>query len=112
MNKPRTITREEHQLDSRQVDSDAFKIIARLQRYGYEAYVVGGGVRDLLLKKQPKDFDVATNATPKEIVEEFKQNPQKMRDDCYTRTKKQFIDFFSPKYIFAWPSRHFSFESK
>ena len=71
MNQPQIIKPEEHGLDPHTVDHDAFKIIARLQRHGYEAYVVGGGVRDLLLKKQPKDFDVATNATPTEIKKVF-----------------------------------------
>lgn len=49
------------------VDPDARKVVRRLQRHGHEAYLVGGCVRDLLLNRAPKDFDVATSATPDEI---------------------------------------------
>ncbi|OIO39564.1 MAG: hypothetical protein AUJ71_00330 [Candidatus Omnitrophica bacterium CG1_02_49_16] len=45
----------------------ALKIVKTLRNNGYEAFFVGGSVRDLLLKKSPKDFDIATNATPKEV---------------------------------------------
>jgi len=45
----------------------ALRIVRTLKQNGYEAYFVGGCVRDLLLKKPPKDFDIATNALPKEI---------------------------------------------
>ncbi|HTM20990.1 MAG TPA: polynucleotide adenylyltransferase PcnB, partial [Kofleriaceae bacterium] len=49
------------------IDPDADKVVRRLARRGYKAYLVGGCVRDLLLRRQPKDFDVATSATPNEI---------------------------------------------
>ncbi|MCC6873488.1 MAG: polynucleotide adenylyltransferase PcnB [Sandaracinaceae bacterium] len=49
------------------IDPDALKVIRRLRRYGYEAYLVGGGVRDLLLGRRPKDFDIATSARPNEV---------------------------------------------
>src|SRR6185436_11933373 len=49
-------------LDEAHVDADAAKVVRRLVRHGYEAYLVGGGVRDLLIGKAPKDFDVATSA--------------------------------------------------
>lgn len=54
------------------VDPDAVKVIRRLTRHGHEAYLVGGGVRDLLLGKQPKDFDVATSALPQEVRRLFR----------------------------------------
>lgn len=49
------------------VDPDAAKVVKRLTRHGHTAYLVGGGVRDLLLGKRPKDFDVATSARPHEV---------------------------------------------
>ena len=54
-------------MDLARVDPDAAKVIRRLLRYGYEAYLVGGGVRDLLLERTPKDFDIATSARPSEV---------------------------------------------
>lgn len=54
------------------VDRDALKVIRRLRRYGHQAYLVGGGVRDLLLGVRPKDFDVATSARPAEVRELFR----------------------------------------
>ena len=49
------------------IDSDAVGILRRLNKEGYEAYLVGGGVRDLLLGIEPKDFDIATNARPRQV---------------------------------------------
>lgn len=54
------------------IDADADKILRRLRRNGYEAYLVGGCVRDLLLGRTPKDFDIATSATPQEIKDLFR----------------------------------------
>jgi poly(A) polymerase len=54
------------------IDEDADKVVRRLSRHGYQAYLVGGCVRDLLLGRVPKDFDVATSATPKEIRRLFR----------------------------------------
>jgi poly(A) polymerase len=54
------------------VDPDAVKVIRRLRSAGYEAYLVGGGVRDLLLGKTPKDFDVATDAKPQDVRRIFR----------------------------------------
>src|SRR6185436_2991349 len=53
-------------------DPDADKVVRRLRRYGFTAYLVGGCVRDLLFGRSPKDFDVATSATPKEIKSVFR----------------------------------------
>ena len=54
------------------VDQDALRVLSRLQRSGYEAYLVGGCVRDLLLGRKPKDFDVATAAHPRQVKRLFK----------------------------------------
>lgn len=49
------------------IDPDAAKVVARLQQHGFKAYIVGGSIRDLLLERQPKDFDVVTNARPNDV---------------------------------------------
>ena len=61
-------------LDELSLDDDAAKVVRRLTRHGYEAYLVGGCVRDLLLGRHPKDFDVATNAPPDEVRRLFKNS--------------------------------------
>ncbi len=53
------------------LDQDALRVISRLQRQGFEAYLVGGCVRDLLLGRRPKDFDVATSAHPRQVKRAF-----------------------------------------
>lgn len=55
-----------------QIDPDALKVVRRLQRFGHAAYLVGGCVRDLLLKRTPKDFDVVTSAKPNEVRKLFR----------------------------------------
>ena len=52
---PTSIARSEHNLSSRNIDNDALKVIRRLQQNAFETYLVGGGVRDLLLERRPKD---------------------------------------------------------
>ncbi len=54
-------------LDDERIDPDAAKVVRRLERSGYQAYLVGGCVRDLLLGGKPKDFDVATSARPEDV---------------------------------------------
>ena len=61
-------------LDESLIDADAAKVVRRLTRYGYEAYLVGGCVRDLLVKRSPKDFDVATNARPDDVRRLFRNS--------------------------------------
>ena len=61
------IPRDEHNISRRQLSPNALKVLYRLQDNGYEAYLVGGCIRDILLGLEPKDFDVATNATPEQI---------------------------------------------
>jgi poly(A) polymerase len=60
------------QIDSAGIDPDAAKVIQRLRRYDHAAFLVGGCVRDLLLGRKPKDFDVVTSATPNDIRRLFK----------------------------------------
>ncbi|MFD0965369.1 polynucleotide adenylyltransferase PcnB [Seminibacterium arietis] len=57
----------------RMISRNALIVIEKLQRQGYQAYVVGGCIRDLLLGKQPKDFDVATNARPEQVQQIFQR---------------------------------------
>jgi poly(A) polymerase len=64
--------RAQHCISRKNIDSDALKVLYRLSSLGYTAYLVGGGVRDLLLGRQPKDFDVGTNATPNEVRRAFR----------------------------------------
>jgi poly(A) polymerase len=59
-------------IDVDKIDADAQKVVRRLARAGFEAYFVGGCVRDLLLGRRPKDFDVATSATPQEVKQQFR----------------------------------------
>jgi len=54
------------------MSNSALKVLYRLNKSGYDAYLVGGGVRDILLGLEPKDFDIATNATPEQIKELFR----------------------------------------
>ncbi|WP_165310326.1 polynucleotide adenylyltransferase PcnB [Vibrio ziniensis] len=66
------VTRQEHNISRKQISDNALKVLYRLQGAGFDAYLVGGGVRDLLLEEVPKDFDIATNATPEEIRQLFR----------------------------------------
>jgi len=69
---PRVLPRSQHNLSRSLIDPDAVKVMYRLVRHGYKAYLVGGSVRDLLLGRIPKDFDVATDARPAEIRRLFR----------------------------------------
>ena len=60
-----------HPVALRDLDQDAVRIIKRLTRFDHTAYLVGGCVRDLLLERQPKDFDIGTSATPRQIKRLF-----------------------------------------
>ncbi|MEZ6017512.1 MAG: polynucleotide adenylyltransferase PcnB [Planctomycetota bacterium] len=60
------------QIDPAALDRDARRVVGRLQAHGHEAYFVGGCVRDLLIGRRPKDFDIATDATPQEIKRLFR----------------------------------------
>jgi len=69
---PRVLARPEHCLSRKNIDPDARKVMMRLNRNGFKAYLVGGSVRDLLLQKKPKDFDVSTDARPGQIKKLFR----------------------------------------
>lgn len=69
---PRIYTRPEHNISRNQISKNALKVLYRLKSEGYDAYLVGGCVRDLLLGREPKDFDVATNASPEQVKQTFR----------------------------------------
>jgi poly(A) polymerase len=66
------IPRDQHNISRKNISPAAIKIIKQLEDAGFAAYLVGGGVRDLLLDNHPKDFDVATNAKPEEVKRIFR----------------------------------------
>lgn len=68
---PKVYSVSDHDIDDKLIDSDALYILERLREAGFTAYLVGGSVRDLLLKKTPKDFDISTSAEPEEIKHIF-----------------------------------------
>jgi tRNA nucleotidyltransferase/poly(A) polymerase len=69
---PVIVPRAEHTISRKDIDPDALKVLYRLRDFNYNAYLVGGGVRDLLLGRQPKDFDVGTDAHPYQIKKLFR----------------------------------------
>src|SRR5690606_7456761 len=71
--KRREVPASVHGIDPALVDERARNVVSTLQQAGFEAYVVGGAVRDLLLGLRPKDFDVATNATPEQVKSLFRR---------------------------------------
>lgn len=64
--------RSEHTISRSQISENALKVLVRLKKAGFEAYLVGGCVRDLLLGREPKDFDIATNASPEQVKQIFR----------------------------------------
>ncbi|HEX9188975.1 MAG TPA: polynucleotide adenylyltransferase PcnB [Vicinamibacteria bacterium] len=69
---PRILSRPEHIISRKNIDPDALKVLYRLKNNGFVAYLVGGGVRDLLLERQPKDFDIGTSAHPQQVRKLFR----------------------------------------
>jgi poly(A) polymerase len=69
---PRILPRSEHTVSRKDIDPDALKVLYRLKNRGFKAFLVGGGVRDLLLGRRPKDFDVGTNAHPQQVKKLFR----------------------------------------
>jgi len=63
----------EHRIDASLLDANAVRVVKTLKDAGFEAYIVGGAVRDLLVGMRPKDFDVATNATPEQVKALFRR---------------------------------------
>lgn len=70
---PKVYFAKEHRIDLSLVDPDALYVLERLRQAGFTAYLVGGSVRDLLLKKIPKDFDISTSARPEQIKQLFQR---------------------------------------
>jgi len=68
----RVIPREQHTISRKNISSGALRVLYRLNEAGFSAFLVGGAVRDLLLGGRPKDFDVATNATPEDVKRLFR----------------------------------------
>jgi poly(A) polymerase len=72
MSEPVIIAREAHSISRKQIDPDALKVLYRLHQSDHTAYLVGGSVRDLLLGRRPKDFDIGTSAHPYQIKKLFR----------------------------------------
>lgn len=72
MTEPVIVPRAEHPISRRDIDPDALKVLYRLHESGYIAYLVGGSVRDLLLSRRPKDFDIGTSAHPYQVKKLFR----------------------------------------
>src|SRR6266540_3824319 len=72
MVEPRIIPREAHTVSRRDIDPDALKVLYRLRQFDHVAYLVGGSVRDLLLGRRPKDFDIGTSAHPYQVKRLFR----------------------------------------
>ena len=71
-NRPVVYKRQDHCISRKNIDPDALKVLYRLSSMGFTAYLVGGGVRDLLMGRKPKDFDVGTSAKPNELRKIFR----------------------------------------
>jgi poly(A) polymerase len=72
MAEPTIVARSDHSISRRNIDQDALKVLYRLHEHRYTAYLVGGSVRDLLLGRRPKDFDVGTSAHPHQVKKLFR----------------------------------------
>src|SRR5687768_3431296 len=72
MVEPTIVPRSAHPISRRQIDPDALKVLYRLHEHNYVAYLVGGSVRDLLLDRRPKDFDIGTSAHPHQVKKLFR----------------------------------------
>ena len=70
---PKIYHAHEHKIDPAYLDADALYVVKKLRDAGYEAYIVGGSVRDLLVKRTPKDFDISTSALPEQIKRVFQR---------------------------------------
>jgi len=68
------VPRDAHCVSRKDISNNALKVLYRLNDAGYQAYLVGGGVRDILLGLSPKDFDIATDATPEQVSQLFRNS--------------------------------------
>tara|TARA_R110001592_G_scaffold320639_2_gene598741 strand:- start:60882 stop:62237 length:1356 start_codon:yes stop_codon:yes gene_type:complete len=73
-NGPKTLRSGQHDLSPQKISSGARKVVEQLSNDGYDAYLVGGCVRDLMMDLKPKDFDVATDATPEQVKQLFRRS--------------------------------------
>lgn len=71
--KPKIYFKDQHGIDPALIDLDALIVLERLRQAGFTAYLVGGSVRDLLIRKKPKDFDISTSARPEQIKAIFQR---------------------------------------
>lgn len=71
-NEPLIIPRAEHRVSRKNISPEALKVLYRLNQRGFRGYLAGGGVRDLLLQRKPKDFDIVTDATPNRMKKLFR----------------------------------------
>ena len=69
---PRIVPRETHAISRKDISPNALKVLYKLREAGFAGYLVGGAVRDLLIGGHPKDFDVATDATPEQVKALFR----------------------------------------
>src|SRR6476620_5008152 len=69
---PRAVSRDAHNISRKQISQSALRVLYKLNEAGFDAYLVGGAVRDLLVGGHPKDFDVATNATTEQVTALFR----------------------------------------
>ena len=69
---PRILSRSQHTLSRKQIDPDPLRVLYRLRSSGFKGFLVGGGVRDLLLGRRPKDFDIGTDASPQQVKKLFR----------------------------------------
>jgi len=74
ISEPRVLPRPEHPISRKDISPNALKVLYRLHQRGYKAYLVGGSVRDLMLGRRPKDFDVGTDASPQEVRRLFRNS--------------------------------------
>src|SRR4028119_890399 len=72
MAEPTILPRSSHSISRRDIDPGALKVLYRLHEHHYVAYLVGGSVRDLLLGRRPKDFDIGTSAHPHQVKKLFR----------------------------------------
>src|SRR6185503_884770 len=74
ISEPRVLPRPEHPISRKDISPNALKVLYRLHQRGYKAYLVGGSVRDLMLGRRPKDFDIGTDASPQEVRRLFRNS--------------------------------------
>ena len=74
MTEPRIIVRQDHPISRKDVDKDTLHVLYKLKDAGYDSFLVGGAVRDLLMEKRPKDFDIATDARPHDLRRLFRNS--------------------------------------